>query len=68
VLAVGAPDHCPDVGPVPTVAVGRRERHPGLPQLAVPQDQQIIGMDAFAQDFVGPSGGGQRREPRMQRG
>jgi hypothetical protein len=51
------------------VVVGeRRQRDLRLARLAVAQDQQPLGRDTLGQHLAAQRGGGQRREPRVQRG
>lgn len=53
-----------DLDPVLVAAAYPRERHP---RLAIAQDQQAARRRTLGQD-VAAQGGGQRQEPRSQRG
>jgi hypothetical protein len=55
-VAVGALGHCLDFGPVLVVVGERRQRHLGLPRLAVAQDQQAVGRDALGQHLTAQCG------------
>ena len=67
-VTVGALHARLDLGPMLIVVGQRRQRHLGLAWLAVAQEQQALGRDALGQHLAAQGGGGQRREPRMQRG
>jgi len=50
------------------VVAQRRQRHFGLAGFAIAEDQQPLGRDTFGQHLTAQGGGGQCREPRVQRG
>lgn len=57
-----------DLGPVLVMVTQGRQRHLRLPRLAVAQDQEASSVYALGQHVTAQGGGGQRREPRLQRG
>jgi hypothetical protein len=67
-VPIQALDHQLDLGTVLVVVSERRERHRGLPRVAIAQDQQPLGRDALGQRLAAEGGGGKRRDPRVQRG
>ena len=60
-------DHSLNLGAMLIVVAQRRQRHLGLPRLAVTQDQQATGWHALGQHIAAQCGGGQHREPCEQR-
>jgi len=67
-ITVSALDHRLDLGAVLVMVSQRRERRLRLPRFTIAQDQKTPGRYTLGQHLAAQDGGGQRREPRVQRG
>jgi hypothetical protein len=67
-ITSGTLHDCLDLGLVLEMVAQRRQGHFRLTRLAVPQDHKTRSGHAFGQHVTAQGCGGQRREPRVQRG